>query len=59
MESDFTLRVNLKCEEIYDTGNPIMEQSEAKLDIQKLAKRCRVKLSIHTCNFYQDNYTHN
>ena len=38
MEFDFTLSLNLKCEEILDTRGPIMEQSKAKLDILELLK---------------------
>ena len=38
MEFDFTLSLNLKCEEILDNRGPIMEQSNAKLDIRELLK---------------------
>ena len=48
MEIDLTVSLNLKCEEIKDTGSPIMEQSRAKLNIRELLKGVEFNsLSIH------------
>ena len=48
MELDLPVSLNLKCEEIWDTGSPIMEQGNAQLDIRELLKGVELNsLSIH------------
>ena len=52
MEFDLTLSLNLKCEEILDNRGPIMEQSNAKLDIRELLKGVEFNSLSNASNFF-------
>ena len=57
MELDLTVLLNLKCEEIYEIGTPIVEQTEVIFKFRELSKGVELNsLSKHVNLIYLTLY---